>query len=110
MSVISDIVAREILDSRGNPTIEVDVVLVHYLNTVQCILKALHGLRRVVHLEFLRHEGCSNLEIGAKSGQNIQDARDVVDKSNIDGLDLLEKRKPSISDNEGVCMTNTADQ
>ena len=27
MSVISDIVAREILDSRGNPTIEVDVVL-----------------------------------------------------------------------------------
>jgi enolase len=27
MSVISDIIAREILDSRGNPTIEVDVVL-----------------------------------------------------------------------------------
>ena len=27
MSIISDIVAREILDSRGNPTVEVDVVL-----------------------------------------------------------------------------------
>ena len=27
MSTISDIVAREILDSRGNPTVEVDVVL-----------------------------------------------------------------------------------
>ena len=27
MSLISDIVAREILDSRGNPTIEVDVIL-----------------------------------------------------------------------------------
>ena len=27
MSAIADIVAREILDSRGNPTIEVDVVL-----------------------------------------------------------------------------------
>jgi enolase len=27
MSVISDIQAREILDSRGNPTVEVDVIL-----------------------------------------------------------------------------------
>ena len=27
MSAISDIVAREILDSRGNPTVEVDVIL-----------------------------------------------------------------------------------
>ncbi|OYV49107.1 MAG: hypothetical protein B7Z77_09025, partial [Acidocella sp. 20-58-15] len=27
MAEIADIVAREILDSRGNPTIEVDVVL-----------------------------------------------------------------------------------
>jgi len=27
MSVIADIVAREILDSRGNPTVEVDVYL-----------------------------------------------------------------------------------
>jgi enolase len=27
MSAIADIVAREILDSRGNPTIEVDVIL-----------------------------------------------------------------------------------
>lgn len=27
MSIISDIIAREILDSRGNPTVEVDVVL-----------------------------------------------------------------------------------
>lgn len=27
MSIISDIVAREILDSRGNPTVEVDVIL-----------------------------------------------------------------------------------
>ena len=27
MSAIADIVAREILDSRGNPTVEVDVVL-----------------------------------------------------------------------------------
>ena len=27
MTAISDIVAREILDSRGNPTVEVDVVL-----------------------------------------------------------------------------------
>ena len=27
MAVIADIIAREILDSRGNPTVEVDVVL-----------------------------------------------------------------------------------
>ena len=27
MSAIADIIAREILDSRGNPTVEVDVVL-----------------------------------------------------------------------------------
>ena len=27
MSAIADVVAREILDSRGNPTIEVDVTL-----------------------------------------------------------------------------------
>src|ERR1700678_1772711 len=27
MAVIADIVAREILDSRGNPTVEVDVIL-----------------------------------------------------------------------------------
>lgn len=27
MSVIIDVVAREILDSRGNPTVEVDVLL-----------------------------------------------------------------------------------
>src|SRR3712207_3465276 len=27
MSVISDIVTRQVLDSRGNPTVEVDVVL-----------------------------------------------------------------------------------
>src|SRR5947208_7439283 len=27
MSIISDIIAREILDSRGNPTVEVDVIL-----------------------------------------------------------------------------------
>ena len=27
MAAIADIIAREILDSRGNPTIEVDVVL-----------------------------------------------------------------------------------
>ena len=27
MSAIADIVAREILDSRGNPTVEVEVVL-----------------------------------------------------------------------------------
>ena len=27
MSLIADVYAREILDSRGNPTIEVDVVL-----------------------------------------------------------------------------------
>ena len=27
MSAIVDVIAREILDSRGNPTIEVDVIL-----------------------------------------------------------------------------------
>ena len=27
MSKIKDIIAREILDSRGNPTVEVDVIL-----------------------------------------------------------------------------------
>ena len=27
MSIISDVTAREILDSRGNPTVEVEVVL-----------------------------------------------------------------------------------
>ena len=27
MSAIADIIAREVLDSRGNPTVEVDVVL-----------------------------------------------------------------------------------
>ena len=27
MTIIADILAREILDSRGNPTVEVDVVL-----------------------------------------------------------------------------------
>ncbi len=27
MSIIIDIIAREILDSRGNPTVEVDVIL-----------------------------------------------------------------------------------
>jgi len=27
MSAIADIVARQILDSRGNPTVEVDVIL-----------------------------------------------------------------------------------
>ena len=26
MSIITDIVARQILDSRGNPTVEVDVI------------------------------------------------------------------------------------
>ena len=27
MSLIEDVIAREILDSRGNPTVEVDVIL-----------------------------------------------------------------------------------
>ena len=27
MTIIEDVIAREILDSRGNPTVEVDVVL-----------------------------------------------------------------------------------
>jgi enolase len=27
MAAIADVIAREILDSRGNPTVEVDVVL-----------------------------------------------------------------------------------
>ncbi len=27
MSIITEVIAREILDSRGNPTVEVDVIL-----------------------------------------------------------------------------------
>ncbi len=35
MSLIENIVAREILDSRGNPTVEVDVYLETGVDTLQ---------------------------------------------------------------------------
>jgi hypothetical protein len=40
---IDEVIAREILDSRGNPTLEVDVYLEVYLGPGRGSLRRLHG-------------------------------------------------------------------
>ena len=40
MAKIKQIHAREILDSRGNPTVEVDVVLAEFFSEINLIMKA----------------------------------------------------------------------
>jgi enolase len=50
MSAIVDIIGREILDSRGNPTVECDVLLRVRCNGSSCRIHQVHLLAHVKRL------------------------------------------------------------
>jgi hypothetical protein len=74
------------------------------------LLEAVYGIRTVGAAEFLRHHDFPNNEVSLNSPENIQNARNIIDQRNIHGFNLRPERKSPVGNNQGVRVTNAAQQ
>ncbi len=100
MSAIVDIIAREILDSRGNPTVEVDVVLeTGALGRAGVPSGASTGAHEAVELR----DG----DKGRYGGKGVQQAVDAVNTEIFDALGGMESEEQLLIDNTMIQLDGT---
>jgi enolase len=100
MSAIVDILAREILDSRGNPTVEVDVVLeTGALGRAGVPSGASTGAHEAVELR----DG----DKGRYGGKGVQAAVDAVNMEIFDAIGGMESEEQLLIDNTMIQLDGT---